>query len=373
MKVIFLGLNGRGGTLHYCSHLATSMAKIEEAEIYTLLPSYSDTSLFSKDVKLIRIPAPPNMIGTLLNSLKFWKHIKLVNDFIKLKPDIVHILDIHPWYIYYIMKLKKKGIPIIITINDPELHSGENKGIVARVIRFITKYFIDNGDKIIVHGEKWRQALINKGLKQDKVFSSHIGAYEFFKNKGNLIQKDSLHKEILFFGRIQEYKGIDTLIRAVPLISKEIPEIRVTIAGEGNFEPYKKLIQNPKHYRIINKFVPDDIVDELFTECDIVVMPYNDATQSGLMSIGYAYKKPIIASNVGAIPEIVDDGMSGVLIPPKNPQALAEAVIRVLKDKELANRLGEAGHKKLKDELNWDAIAIRTYKKIYNLKNEESI
>ena len=76
---------------------------------------------------------------------------------------------------------------------------------------------------------------------------------------------------------------------------------------------------------IINTYISDEEVTELFTISDVIVLPYISATQSGIIPIAYAFKKPVIASNVGAISEVVDDGITGILVPPKNVEAFIES------------------------------------------------
>jgi glycosyltransferase involved in cell wall biosynthesis len=79
-----------------------------------------------------------------------------------------------------------------------------------------------------------------------------------------------------------------------------------------------------------------------------------------VISSAYGFKKPVVATDVGSIPEIVDDGVTGFIVPPKNPEALAEAIIKLLKDEKLRKQMGENAYKKLKTDLSWDNIAEKT-------------
>jgi glycosyltransferase involved in cell wall biosynthesis len=363
LKILFFGLNGRGGTLHYCSHLSSSMSKV--ADPYVLIPSYSQKNLFDKKVKLLNIFAPPNIFNTLLGTLNIFQHIKFLREAKEIDPDVIQVMDIHPWYVPYLLFLRK--YPLVVLINDPELHSGEAGFVMSSILKFITRFLRKRADIVMIHGEKMKDVIEKQGVPRDKIYSSVIGEYSFFKRSEHAKKFDEVKNSLLLFGRIKGYKGVDTLIEAAEIIKEKIPDLHVFIAGEGDFSPYEKMIkdEDKSMFTVINEFVTKEKVDELFQKASIVVLPYKDATQSGLMSIGYAYKKPIIATNVGSIPEIVDDGKTGVLIPPNEPQALADAAIKLLEDPELMKKMGEAGHKKMKEEMDWDKIAERILERVY--------
>ena len=92
----------------------------------------------------------------------------------------------------------------------------------------------------------------------------------------------------------------------------------------------------------------------------IIVLPYTEASQTGIIPIAYSFKKPVILTNVGGLPESVDDGKTGFVVPPRNEKALADAIIKLLKDVKLRKQMGENAYKKMKEELSWDVIAEKT-------------
>jgi glycosyltransferase involved in cell wall biosynthesis len=95
-----------------------------------------------------------------------------------------------------------------------------------------------------------------------------------------------------------------------------------------------------------------------------VVLPYIDASQSGIIPLAYSFKKPVVVTDVGSIPESVDDGVTGFIVPPKDPAALAEAILKLLEDEKLRRTMGENGYRKLKSELSID-IAAKEILKVY--------
>lgn len=98
------------------------------------------------------------------------------------------------------------------------------------------------------------------------------------------------------------------------------------IAGAGNLQPYRELIENPQ-IEIINRFLSDDEVNECFLRAKIVVMPYIEASQSGVIASAYTFGKAIIATDVGSISETLKPGENGELIPARDVNALTKAMI----------------------------------------------
>ena len=118
---------------------------------------------------------------------------------------------------------------------------------------------------------------------------------------------------ILFFGRIWEYKGLEYLIRAEPLITAEVPNAKIVIAGEGeDFDRYRRLMVHPERFVVYNEYVSDDVRATLFQQASVVALPYIEASQSGVLPLAYMHMKPVVATTVGGLPEMVDDGSDGI-------------------------------------------------------------
>ena len=357
-------------------------------------------ALSEKNMVMIMIPAnklPVECLGSidkrvdfhLLGRGKRLYHpttIRILNDFIKkmneFKPDVIH-LQLGGSIIDLILLPFFKKHPLVSTFHDVKLHAGESSWQHNFIRWWIRKY----SDKIIVHGEKLKEQMIEEyNIPKKKVNVIPIGEHEVapfkmyerkdLKENGNLI---------LFFGRIWEYKGLEYLIKAEPMITKGVPDAKIVIAGTGeDFQKYEDMMVNRDNFIVHNYRIPYKEGAELLQRCSVVVLPYIDASQSGVIPTAYGFKKPVVVTNVGSIPEIVDDGITGFVVPPKNPEALAEAIVKLLKDDKLRKRMGENAYKrnvlpislkpklikilykKLKTDLSWDQIAEKTievYKK----------
>jgi glycosyltransferase involved in cell wall biosynthesis len=166
---------------------------------------------------------------------------------------------------------------------------------------------------------------------------------------------------VLFFGRLWAYKGLEYLIRAEPRITAAVPGARIVIAGQGeDFARYRGLMVHHDRFVVYNEYVSDQRREALFRQADLVVLPYVEASQSGVVPLAYASMKPVVATTVGGLPEIVEDGRTGLLIPPRDEGALADAIIRLLQDKPRCRQMGLAGRHKLDAECAPAVIARQT-------------
>jgi len=137
---------------------------------------------------------------------------------------------------------------------------------------------------------------------------------------------------LLFFGYIRPYKGLQCLIEALPEIRKFVP-VQLLVAGEFYEEKKETLALIEKlglKEAIIlhDQFIENEKVADYFCAADLVVLPYRSATQSGIVQIAYYYEKPVVATSVGGLPEVIRPGKTGYLVPPENPKALAHAIIQ---------------------------------------------
>jgi len=140
---------------------------------------------------------------------------------------------------------------------------------------------------------------------------------------------------ILYFGIIRQYKGFDILLRAVASLKAKTRVFHVLAAGEcyENREKYTALINELEISDFItwrDRYIPDDEVATYFSAADVVVLPYRSASQSGITQIAYYYDLPVIVTKVGGLPEIVEEGKSGFIIEPENPDELANVLIKNL-------------------------------------------
>ncbi|MCS6951157.1 MAG: glycosyltransferase, partial [bacterium] len=166
---------------------------------------------------------------------------------------------------------------------------------------------------------------------------------------------------VLFFGRINAYKGLGVLLEAWSRVSCQCPQARLVIAGRGYDLPrYRERILQDPQCELIDRFIPSEEVASLFAHASVVVLPYVEATQSAVLATALAFGKPAIVTSVGSLPEMVEDGVTGLVVPPRDVDALAEALVTLLTDAPLRQRMAEATLQLGKTRFGWEQLAQQT-------------
>lgn len=334
--------------------LANAIA--QHAEVCLLLPA-SERARFDGDlVGSIRfVPFTKPRLREPVRQLRLM--LRLIRAIRRFDPDVVHVQQGHLWFNPFVPFLRR--YPLVLTIHDPTAHVGDRGG--AKTPQAIMNLMFRAADRVIVHGRR----LATEAAERGRVRPDRIRVIPLVVAVG-ADRVDAATEEpatILFFGRIWPYKGLDYLIRAEPLISARVPELRVIVAGKGeSLDYYRSLMANPDRFEIHDEFVPNALRDRLFARSSVVVLPYVEASQSGVVPIAYAFSKPVVVTSVGGLPEVVDDGATGLVVPPRDEAALADAVVRLLGDAESRWTMGANGRRKLERELSPGAVATATVK-----------
>ena len=197
---------------------------------------------------------------------------------------------------------------------------------------FFTNYLFQKLDGHLVQSSQ-TEGELHEILKTPIFEKRYHPVYDTFPEK---IDKNTAKKKlglkaeniILYFGIIRDYKGFDILLKAIAELKNRNTDFHLLAGGEcyGNDEKYTKLISDLGISNYItwhNRYIPDSEVTDYFSAADVVALPYRTASQSGITQIAYSYDLPVIVTNVGGLPEIVDEGKSGFTISPENPEELA--------------------------------------------------
>jgi glycosyltransferase involved in cell wall biosynthesis len=344
MKIVMLLLNTSGGMVHYVSQLANALSSSED--IVVIAPIGIDKSNFDRRIRILELRLGNTIRNLALNTFLVGSNLKVIRTIRREKPDVIHCTEAHPWLGLLLPMLK--GYPLVTTIHDTHPHLGSRRLDHRIALLFHTRF----SDCIVVHGEKARSEL--KGGKS--CFVVPLGDFSFFSNfnAGPVNEEPST---LLFFGSIEKRKGLEYLIEAVNTLSIKSPKIRLIIAGKGDMSNYVGLMRNAEIFEIHNRFIPDDEVGILFRRASMVVLPYTEITQSGIVSIAYAFKKPVVATAVGDIPEMVENMRTGLIVPPGDSRSLLEAISFLLDHEDTRNRFGENGYMKMKKDLSWKGVA----------------
>jgi glycosyltransferase involved in cell wall biosynthesis len=217
--------------------------------------------------------------------------------------------------------------------------------------------------KFFLHNETQKSEFINYyHIALERIICIPLGCYDIYRN-WEVGEVDQTRKTVLFFGRLSPYKGIENFILASQKVSTQVKNVRFVIAGEaikGYSLPPLPLLQNGCDFELRNDYISVDEQVKLFEQASIVVCPYIEATQSGVVLTAYAFGKPVIATAVGGLPEYVKDAKSGILVEPGDINLLAKAILQVMDSESLQNSLKVGVNLLAQNELNWENIAMKS-------------
>jgi glycosyltransferase involved in cell wall biosynthesis len=236
-----------------------------------------------------------------------------------------------------------------LTVHDVERHPGDRPANLRQ--RELWRAFVRGAGLIFVHGEELRERLIAQHRPRATVVVVPQGSDE--ASAAPLPERPSL----LLFGRLSWYKGVDTLLDAMPLVWEHAPDVRLTIAGEG--EVARRPALSDERVVLRSGHVPDADVPELFAAATCVVLPYREASQSAVAALAKRHGRGLIVTDVGALAEAVRDG-TGCVVAPEDPAALARAILRVVGSPEVPASMSSAAIAAVRDELSWERVGGAT-------------
>lgn len=256
-------------------------------------------------------------------------------------PDLLHIHENGEMETLALM-LRFRRLPLVVTVHDVTPHPGADSRHKLRR-RLIRKGLLHSADVIHLHGAGLRQALasISPRLARRSVVIPH-GALSLFREwETGKVEREPL--TCLFFGRMEQYRGLDNLVEIGRRLKERLPGIRVIVAGRGSeLGRYRTALEEVGIFEIHDRFIPNGEVFRLFRRASLVLLPYHEASQSGVVNMGLPFGVPMVATAVGAIPETIDAGIHGRLVPPGDLEGFTTAVIDLLTDERLRGRMADS-------------------------------
>lgn len=365
-KIIIIGpaYPYRGGNSLFVSHVYDILKNKFDVKIYNyklLYPSllFPGKTQFDESGKTIK--QAPN--ERLVNSINPFNWIKVASFIKKENADLVVFDWWHPFFsfchftISRLIKSKYKNKILFITEN---VISHEANAID----KGLTKLGLSNASSFLSLSDKVERDLefVANGRK---IYRSELPVYDCYnfddKKKLNITKKDLGFEEnsklLLFFGYIRKYKGLDLLIDALAELVKKDSSYKLLAAGEfyDDEKYYTDKVESLKlqtHVKLLNKFIPNEEVAKYFEPSDLVVLPYRNATQSGILSLAYGFYKPVLVTNVGGLAEFVDNGKTGFVIKPDSQKDLIEGITNFFVQREKINFEENIKNRVLKNSFN---------------------
>jgi glycosyltransferase involved in cell wall biosynthesis len=261
-------------------------------------------------------------------------------------PDVVHVQD----SLTHDLRLAVAGgYPwgrFALTVHDPVPHPGDPEP-TAR-IRYARRLLRRQATLTFVHSDDLAAELIGTGDVRGAV---EVVPLPFLGEVEATAVPTA--PSMLFFGRISHYKGLDTLLDALPRVWEKIPDATLTVAGHGDL-PESPLWEDPR-VELRFEHIPEEALAGLFAAARCVVLPYRQASQSGVGALSQQYGRASVGTAVGGLPDALGGG-AGRIVSPEDPPALATALVEVLGEPGVAEEMGriaEAGGR----ESTWSNVS----------------
>ena len=277
-----------------------------------------------------------------------------------------HVFQVSVLELFNVVLAKLLLIRVVITAHDVEAFRGEWSSLKTWVYGLADCVIAHN----LVSARELAQVL---GIPERKIHVIPHGNY--LGDIKPMPQADSARAQLglppdarvlLFFGQIKEVKGLDLLLDALAAIKGTVPEILLVVAGKmwgQDFARYQAQIDSlglGSHCVAHIRYIADDEVATYYAAADLVVLPYRKIYQSGVILMAMSYGKPVLASNLEGMTEVIDDGVSGFLFRTEDSTDLARRLLSVLADRAGMQRVAARGLELMHDAYGWERIGRLT-------------
>lgn len=393
LRVAVVEPAARGGMIHYAHQLCRGLA--EAGAEPTLVTARAD-ELASlphpyRRLELLRLwdPKPagegssgrPRLLRRAGRAVAWYREwLRLIARVRRERPDVVQLGDVRfAGDLVPLLLLAAVGPPLVDVCHNvrPFAGGGRRAGWFAagRPTRWLYRRIYRRFDRVAVHFAANRATfLAETGLPPWRVATIVPGNQEVFRELADpavtaatLRQRLGLPEAapvVLLFGTLAPYKGIDLAIEAMARMADRVPAARLVIAGFPlpgfDLDGHRRLAERSgvaERVVFVPEYVPSGEVAAWMALATLVVLPYRQIFQSGVLPIAQTFGRPVVATAVGALPEAIEHGRTGLIVPPKDPQALAEAVAGLLADPRRARRLGDAAAAAAVDRFAWRRVA----------------
>jgi glycosyltransferase involved in cell wall biosynthesis len=349
VALIYLGRRGPGGpiSLELAAHLSP------KTDLFAVVSTQADHHVRwqKSGIDLISTPTFSTDLRAALSLLNQGKLRALANSIAQKKPDVVVYPMVHPWTPF--LQRYLRGIPHVITVHDAMPHPGLKHFGSSLWERMSAR----RASRCVILSSKFIESLAAQGIPREKIDVIPHGIFSFYSMSGDESAERNPAKSILFFGRITAYKGLEVLLQAFEIIERRRKDVRLDVVGAGDLKRYQPLLKRIANVNIINRWIADADVAPFFHKAAVVVLPYTTASQSGVIPLAASFRVPVIATTVGALPDQIRSGETGLLVKPNSVEELVDAIDQLLDNPGLAARIGENLSRDTAEVGNWDRIA----------------
>ena len=352
----------RGGIAHFVAAMARGLsARGHAVETVTFRRQYPE-ALFPGATQYDDGPAPAGVprAARLVDTLDPRSWLRAARAVAATGPDVVVFRHWMPFFApaFGTMArwLKRRGILVLCVVDNAIPHE-RRPGDLA-----LSRYALRTYDGLVVMSREVEADVARLDVTAPVRYVPHP-VYDGFGDAVDRAEArarlglDAKAPVFLFFGFVRRYKGLHVLLDAMPSVTERVPEARLVVAGEFYADEAALRAQAAPlgdAVRFDAGYIPDEQIALYFSAADAVVQPYVSATQSGVAQIAFHFGRPVVTTDVGGLAEVVPDGEAGLVVPPEDPGALADALVRFVEGR-MGERL-EAGVRREREAYSWDRL-----------------
>jgi glycosyltransferase involved in cell wall biosynthesis len=415
LRLVLVEPNGSGGLIHYTYQLCTALAEEgldvtlvtgKEYELAHLPHNFRVNNLL--DLWSLFDPQASQSVsantwqrswhkvrwtarrgGRALRLLSAW--VSLTRYLIELKPDIVQFSKIHfPFEAIFLSQMRRHGLILTQICHEFEMREKQGGPFSSLAVRAYADIY-RNFSAIFFHArencEKFL-SLFPSVQNQRTHIIPHGNSGWLLKHFPQNHDSEALRRRyglkrgqpvVLFFGLLAPSKGLQDLVEAFAIV-RRASDAKLLIAGyptkHFDMEELRKKIADlnlADHVILDTRYIPLEEIGALMELATGAVYPYRSSTQSGALQVAYTFGRPVVATNVGGLPEAVEHGRSGFLVLANSPGELAEGILKLVNNHQLAKVMGEYARHLSETRFSWKSVARKIVRVYDELLVKESV
>jgi glycosyltransferase involved in cell wall biosynthesis len=363
VNVLFWFWGRTSGGARYSLEVAKTLSKIPGVNLYLSLSRQSE---FFKDFEALSLPGVHvdtyESFGEMLWQTRHLpKYRRQLTRYVREnKIDVVYSPMSHIWSCAIASIFRKSAARYVLTMHDAITHKGDMEWLK----NFLLRHDVLASDSCITLTEAVKQGVHEiYDYPLNRISVVPHGAFEY-GDFGARSLPEGRPVRVLFYGRILKYKGLGVLLDAMRILFEKgfSHKLALEVWGEGDISPYQAQFDSlsalgcPMH--IVNRWIDEQEIEEIFSRADICALPYVEASQSGVAAIAFAAGLPMVATPQPGLLEQLSGG-GGLVSDAVSPESFAEALLSVSSDQTLYEQLSRSGLRHAEDDLSWPAIGKR--------------
>jgi glycosyltransferase involved in cell wall biosynthesis len=355
-RVLLWHWGRRGGGPRYTFELARALAARGDVEVHLSLSRQSEWFAASQRLGLpgCHVDTYTGVPGFLTGSLRLPMLRRRLGRYLREhRIDVVLCTMVHVWNVAMLGAIRDAGCRYVFTVHDAVLHPGEEN----RLRDWALDRELAAADSIVTLTDHVRRSLVERRNVDPARIS--VIPHGVFDCTAGIAGRAPLPPplRLLFFGRILHYKGIDILLDAYQTLRRSGIDVHLTIAGQGALSRYVRRAADLDGVTVVNDWIGEDEIGRIVAQHHVLVQPYREASQSGVIPVAFAAGLASVVTPVGGLTEQVSDGVDGLVAESVSSDSVVKCIARLAVDADLVARLGAGARNTARTRLSWPVIA----------------